>query len=132
MLFMLAGGFLYLLRTEFMPYHAIAVGKSWEQIEPSFQILLLAFIRLAGGATIASVLAMGIIHFIPFRQQNRWAQWAVPVIGIITCLTALYPTITVTLNTPANPPWFAIIINMVLFITGLIISLEPKEKHIPV
>jgi hypothetical protein len=45
LLFMIAGGLIYLLRTQFMPYHAIAAGKSWEQIEPNIRILFLAFMR---------------------------------------------------------------------------------------
>jgi hypothetical protein len=43
-------GLVYLFRSQFMPCHAIAVGKTWTEIDPAFQILLLALIRVVGGA----------------------------------------------------------------------------------
>ena len=62
-------GMIYLFRSQFMPYHAIAVGKTWAEVDPSFQILLLALIRVLGGTWIATALAMGILLFIPFKQE---------------------------------------------------------------
>ena len=41
-------GLIYLFRTEFMPYHAVAVGHSWKEVDSAFQILLLALIRAFG------------------------------------------------------------------------------------
>ena len=83
LLLIAAVGVVYLFRSQFMPYHAIAVGKTWAQVDPAFQILLLALIRLVGGAWIATALAMGILLFIPFRQCIRWARWAVPAVSRI-------------------------------------------------
>jgi hypothetical protein len=45
-----AVGVIYLSRTQFMPYHAVALGKSWADIDQVLQILLLALIRALGGA----------------------------------------------------------------------------------
>jgi cytochrome b subunit of formate dehydrogenase len=121
-------GLIYLFRSQFMPYHAIAVGKTWAEVDPAFQILLLALIRVVGGAWIATALAMGILLFIPFRQGIRWARWAVPTIGLVAELTALYVTLSVTLNTPATPPWKGVVLIMVLLVAGFILSLEPEKK----
>ncbi len=66
-------GIIYLSRSQFMPYHAIAVGKTWAEVDPSFQILLLALIRAIGGTWIATALAIGLLLFIPFKQGARWA-----------------------------------------------------------
>lgn len=129
-LFIASGGFVYLLRTQFMSYHAIAVGKTWDQVDPAFQILLLALIRVVGGAWIATALAMGILLFIPFRQNMRWARWAVPVVGLVAELTALYVTLSVTMNTPATPPWKGVVFIMVLLVAGFVFSLEPEKKQI--
>jgi len=123
-------GVVYLFRTEFMPYHAIAVGKTWTQVDPAFQILLLALIRRVGGASIAIAMAMGILLFIPFRQGIRWARWAVPAVGLVAQLTALCVMLSVTLNTPATPPWKGVPLFMVLLVAGFILSLEPEKKHI--
>ena len=73
-------GLIYLFRSEFMPYHAVAVGRSWSEVDSEIQILLLALIRALGGATFTAALSMGILLFIPFRQGIRWARWAIPVL----------------------------------------------------
>jgi hypothetical protein len=130
LLLIAAMGVVYLFRAQFMPYHAIAVGKTWAQVDPAFQILLLALIRLVGGAWIATALAMGILLFIPFRQSMRWAQWAVPTVGLVAELTTLYVTLSVTLNTPATPPWKGVVFIMVLLVAGFVFSLEPEKKQI--
>jgi hypothetical protein len=122
-------GLIYLFRLQFMPYHAIAVGKTWVEVNSAFQILLLALIRVVGGAWIATALAMGILLFIPFRQGMRWARWSVPAIGLVAELPALYVTLSVTLNTPATPPWKAVVLSMVLLVAGFILSLEPEKKR---
>ena len=67
-------GLIYLFRTEFMPYHAVAVGHNWAEVDTAFQTLLLALIRAFGGASFSTALAMGIILFIPFRQGLLWAR----------------------------------------------------------
>ncbi len=121
-------GIIYLFRSQFMPYHAIAVGKTWIEVDPAFQILLLALIKVVGGAGIALALAMGILLFIPFKQGKRWARWAIPAIGLTAELATLYATLTVTFNTPATPPWKGVSFIVVLLATGLILSLESEKK----
>jgi hypothetical protein len=125
-------GLIYIFRTEFMPYHAVAVGHNWAEVDSAFQILLLALIRAFGGASFSSALAMGIILFIPFRQGFLWARWAIPSIGYATELPSLFVTLSVTLNTPATPPWKFVVLAMVLLLAGLILSLgySDKSEHI--
>ena len=121
-------GLIYLFRTEFMPYHAVAVGRSWVEVDSAFQILLLALIRAFGGASFSTALAMGIILFIPFRQGVLWARWAIPSIGYAYQLPSLFVTLTVTLNTPATPPWKFVVLAMVLLLVGLVLSLGSADK----
>ena len=121
-------GLVYLFRSEFMPYHAVAVGRNWAEVDSAFQILLLALIRAFGGANFSTALAMGIILFIPFRQGIPWERWAIPSIGYATQLPSLFVTLSVTLNTPATPPWKFVVLGMVLLLVGLILSLESDDK----
>jgi hypothetical protein len=116
-------GLIYLFRSQFMPYHAIAVGKTWSQIDPAFQTLLLAFIRGSGGAMIATASAIGILLFIPFRQGMLWVRWAIPAVGLVATIPALYVTLSVARNTPAKPPWKGVLLIMVLLVAGFILSL---------
>ena len=121
-------GLIYIFRSEFMPYHAVAVGRNWAEVDSAFQILLLALIRALGGASFSTALAMGIILFIPFRQGSLWARWAIPSIGYAIQLPSLFVTLSVTLNTPATPPWKFVVLAMVLLLVGLILSLGSGDK----
>ena len=121
-------GLIYLFRSEFMPYHAVAVGRNWAEVESPFQILILALVKAFGGTNFSTALSMGILLFIPFRQGIQWARWAIPAIGYAAELPSLYVTLTVTLNTPATPPWKAVVLVMVLLLIGLILSLESGEN----
>lgn len=118
----------YLLRSEFMPYHAVAVGRSWAEVDPSFQILISALMKVTGGGWLATALAVGILLLIPFRQGLRWAYWAIPVIGLPTSLTSLYATLYVARNTPASPPWMAAALGTLLLAIGFLFSVIPSEK----
>ncbi len=118
------GGTLYLSRTQFMSYHAVALGKSWTDIDQPLQTLFLAGLKAGGGANLAIALAIGILLFIPFRQGLFWARWAIPVVGLASQMPVLYATLSVTLNTPATPPWIAVLFTIVLLIAGLVLSME--------
>jgi hypothetical protein len=117
----------YLFQSEFMPYHAVAVGQSWEEIDPAFRILILALMKVAGGGWLATVFAIGILLLKPFREGTRWAYWAIPVVGLPTSLSSLYATIYVAQNTPASPPWIAVALGTLLFLIGLVFSTIPER-----
>jgi hypothetical protein len=129
LIFLIIFGLIYLFRQEFMPYHAVAVGKSWSELDPAFQILFLASMRVVGGSFLATACAMGVLLFKPFRQGMRWAYRAIPVIGLISSLSLLYATIYVARNTPASPPWIVAALGMLLVLIGFIMSLTPEVKE---
>ena len=124
MLVLAAFGVTYLFRPEFMPYHAVAVGIPWAEVNPSFQVLILALMRAIGGACLAVVVLESVLLFVPFRQGVAWAKWAIPAGGLVISAGALYAMILVGLNTPATPPWPAPVAGAFLLVAGLLISLE--------
>ncbi len=97
-------GAVYLLRPEFMPYHAEAVGQSWAEVEPAFKILILALMRVVGGAFLALALAIVVIAIKPFREGQAWATWLLPAISLMALGASLMATMSVARNTPGNPP----------------------------
>lgn len=129
--FLIAFGLTYLLRPEFMPYHAKAVGKSWSEVEASFRILILALMRVVGGGFLATACAAGFILFAAFRRGAGWALWAIPIAGLCASLPSLYVTLKVARNTPASPPWIAAAVGTVLLLAGLLFSLLPKKSGAP-
>jgi hypothetical protein len=117
----------YNLQTEFMPYHAIAVGMPWGDVAAPFQVLILALMRAAGGAGLAVVVLELFLLLFPFRQGAIWARWAIPAGGLVISFGALYAMVDVSLNTPATPPWIAPVVGALLLIAGLVLSLgQPK------
>jgi hypothetical protein len=121
-------GFIFLFRPEFMPYHAVAVGQSWSEVDPGFQIIILALMRATGGGMLVTACAIGILLFKAFRKGIRWAYWAIPVIGLISTLPKLYATIYVTRSTSASPPWIAAALVTILLMLGYILSVLPRAK----
>ncbi|NJL45230.1 MAG: hypothetical protein HC922_04710 [Leptolyngbyaceae cyanobacterium SM2_3_12] len=86
-------GFVYLFRPEFMPYHAVALSRDWDAVERPVQILILALMRVVGGAWLATALAVMILLLIPFRQGAPWARWAIPAAGLVAAVPSLYATL---------------------------------------
>jgi hypothetical protein len=123
-----AFGVTYLLRPEFMPYHAVAVGTPWPDVSPGFRALVLGLMRVVGGACIAVVvLELGLL-LVPFRQGARWARWLVPAGGLAICAGALYGMSLVARGTPATPPWSGPVAATVLFALGLLLSIEGRKR----
>lgn len=126
-------GLLYLFSNEFMPYHSMAVGLPWHGVNREFQILILALLKTTGGGWIGSSIAMGILLFIPFKNNERWANWTISVIGLCVSLSILAATVIIKYNTPANPPLVHNLITasiiVIALITGTIgINVENKSK----
>ena len=129
-LLLIAFGFIYLFRSEFMPYHAVAVGKSWSEVDPAFQILILALMKVSGGGFLAAGFTIVILLFKALRKRLRWSYWVIPIIGLIVSLSSLYVTINVAQNTPATPPWMAAAMGTILLIVGFLFSILPDAKSI--
>jgi hypothetical protein len=122
-----AFGITYLFRPEFMPYHSVAIGMPWAEVATPVQVLILALMKVIGGACLAVVVLELILLFVPFRQGLIWARWAIPAGGLVISAGALYGMLCVGLNTPATPPWIAPAAAALLLVVGLLLSLgQPK------
>lgn len=99
-------GSVYILRDEFMPYHAQALNQAWESLDSATQTLLLALMDVAGaGWAVTGVLVCVLVWF-PFRAGDRWARWVVPGALIALYIPILLATLEVLSSTPAIPPWY--------------------------
>ena len=116
-------GAVYLVRSQFMPYHEEAIGLPWQQLDQRMQTLLLALMRVAGGGLLTAGMSMAILLLIPFRAGESWARYALPAIGLVGGLPALYATILVRSRTHAHAPVAASATGIALVIAGFILSL---------
>ena len=60
-----------------MPYHSLALAKSWSEIEANTQTLILALMRVAGGGFISTGIAIAILLCIPFQAGETWAIYSI-------------------------------------------------------
>lgn len=117
-----AFGLIYLFSPKFMPYHEAAVGLSWGEVDSAFQAVILSFMRVVGGGLLATMAAIYIFLFIPFRRGDKWARWAIPVVLLIFNTVSLYVMLIMKFNTPASPPWMVSALLIVLSVVGYILS----------
>ena len=124
---LLLQGLLYLTTATFMPYHAEALGVSWEELPSHYQGFVLGVIRGMGAGSVSVSLAMLVILFIPFRRGERWAMWAVPMIGITFTLLTAYAAYTIDVRTPASTPWRQTCGLAAMYAVGPAISYWPRS-----
>lgn len=122
-------GAIYLTRSEFMPYHAAAVGQSWGEVAPAFQVLLLALMRTVGGAFLAVAVAVVVMALKPFREGQPWATWVLPLIVLLAAGGSLAATLSVAQNSPANPPTGVVIATVVIVVVSFLLSLRKDSTE---
>ena len=119
---MLVGGLVYTMSQSYLPYHAVATSYAWHELTPGVQVLFQAMLNGAGSLMLLISITLILLLAIPFRQNERWCLWAIPLIGISAMLITIRSAVLVDLNTPANPPWLGLLIIIGLFISGWILS----------
>ena len=124
---LLLQGLLYVTTSRFMPYHADALGTTWEALPSNYQGFLIGVMKAMGAGSIGVTVALIILLLIPFRRGDSFARWAVPLIGaLFTALTA-YAAFSIDVRTPASPPWQQTIALTTLYLAGALISYRPSR-----
>lgn len=116
-------GVTYLTRSQFMPYHSLALAKPWSEVESDTQTLILALMRVAGGGFIATGIAIIVLLCIPFQAREQWAIYSVFLICFCNSFSSSYATFLVQHNTPGNPPWKLSLGAVFLSLVGFFCSL---------
>ncbi|MDX2369080.1 MAG: hypothetical protein QNK36_11865 [Colwellia sp.] len=119
---MLVGGLIYATSESYMTYHVAATTYAWQELAPGVQVLFRAMLNGAGSLMLLTALTLILLLIIPFRQNQRWCFWAIPLIGISAMLTTIRAAVLVDINTPSNPPWLWLLIVIGLFTSGLFLS----------
>ena len=103
-----------------MPYHADAVGMSWDQVPQGFQFMITSLMKSLGGAWLSTFVAIWAILFMPFRKGELWAKYMLPVISLACLIPALYGSLYVRANSTAEPPWMVAIVAIAIYIIRLL------------
>jgi len=102
----LAMASVFLTATEFFPYHAVASGIDWADLEPGLQTVFLAVFRVCGAGWLTVAIALALLIAFPFgRRDESWSYLAIPLLALIFWGITLATTVHVARTTPATPPW---------------------------
>ena len=124
----IAFGIAYLSCSTIMPYHQETINTTWEELSTGLQVLLQALIKLGAAGLFVTGLSMLILLLIPFRRGEKWAHWAIPLLGIIWGGFSLYVSATVAIKTHASSPWPAAIVGIIMMVLAFILSPSFGEK----
>jgi hypothetical protein len=122
-------GGLYTLKRSFMPYHAEALSRSWGEVETATQVLISALMTVAGGGWFTVGVVILIMLAFPFRNDQRWAVYALPAVILLFYLPNLWATLLVLQNTPGTPPWQGNVIACLSAVVGLALYPKPLTKQ---
>ena len=116
-------GVCYLAATQFMPYQAAVLGKSWTELEPRLQAVILAMLRVVGGGFIGLALTIAWLCFALYHGA-RWAPWAILTIAAVMLAPALYSTLALRQVEPkAKTPLAPTALAIALIVAGAVVAL---------
>ncbi len=98
-------GVVYFSSTQFLSYHAQAVGFPWQEVDAGVQTLVLALMRVAGGGWCALGFFTIVLALAAFRTGSAVARWALPTGTIIFYFASFAATWGVYRETGASTPW---------------------------
>ena len=116
---------MYLFRKKFMPYHEVAVGKSWQKLDHEIQTLILALMRVVGGGWLAASAAIAVFIYFLILKGESWSALAIFLTGFAVTVPTLIATILVKTRTSAKPPVMAALLALLLLVTGLLMHILP-------
>jgi hypothetical protein len=116
-------GVRYLRTREFMPYHAVVAGKSWTELEPGVQAIIIGMLRIVGGGLSTYGLAL-LWLFVPLNRGESWAAWAALTLTLSAVLPSLLVTIQLRRFEPrAQTPVIPSLIALLLALAGVAAAL---------
>jgi hypothetical protein len=122
-------GVRYLGTQEFMPYHAVVAGKSWAQLEPGVQTIILGMLTIIGGGFISYGCAV-LWLFVPLNRGEAWSRWAILTLTAASIVPTLYVTIALRRFAPqAETPVAPAALVLALMIIGVGLSLLPAFQE---
>lgn len=118
-------GFRYALAREFMPYHATVAGRSWSELEPGVQAIVLGMYRIMGAGFFTYGLTL-LWLLLPLRDGQQWAALAAFTLTVATLVPVLYVTLWLRKVQPAaKTPVAPAAIVLALAVAGSLLSFVP-------
>ncbi len=116
-------GVRYMRRDAFLPYHAAVAGKSWSELDPGVQIIILGMLKTIGGGFATLGVTLLWLCFALYGSA-RWAPWAILTISAAALGPMLYVAIKLRSFRPeAQTPVRPTVAMMVLIVVGVGLSI---------
>ncbi len=122
-------GLIYLLSTEFMPYHAAALEMDWGAVDASLQTLILALMGVAGAGWLTLAAAMAALLVFAFPGGPLWVRVTLPLLVLIFYGPTLWATVAVTVGTPAQAPWYGNAMALAAMVLAVLCDLWPAGQR---
>ena len=116
-------GIRYMRRQAFLPYHAAVAGKSWAELDPGVQVIILGMLKIIGSGFVTLGVTLLWLCF-ALHEGARWAPWAILTISAVALGPMLYVAIKLRAFRPeAQTPVRPTLVMMVLIIVGVGLSI---------
>lgn len=122
-------GGIYVGKRSFMPYHADALSMRWSEVETANQVLVSALMTVAGGGWFTVGVVILLLVAFPFRNDRRWALYALPGIILLFYLPNLWATVSVLQHTPGTPPWQGNVLACLSAVVGFALYHGPRAEQ---
>jgi hypothetical protein len=120
-------GVRYMLRTAYLPYHAVVAGKPFTELDPGVQAIILGMLKIIGSGFATLGIALLWLCF-ALHKGERWAPWAVLTVSAVALIPMLYAAITLRTFRPGAPtPVRPTCVMMILIVIGVGLSLLAQQ-----
>lgn len=107
----------------FLPFQEKAVGRSWDEVEPGLQRIILALMRVSGLGFFVVALQLLIFPTVNFFLHDPWLEYGIPGIALVFCLGLFWVNYQLAVNARSNTPWKGSLYAAAFIAIGILISL---------
>lgn len=119
----IAFGLKYMLAREFMGYHATVAQRTWAELPPGVQAIVLGMYKIMGGGFVTFGVAL-LWLLLPLKEGAPWAALAALTISITALLPVVYVTVWLRSVQPdARTPVVPAIVVLALSVIGALAPL---------
>jgi hypothetical protein len=116
-------GVRYMGREAWLPYHAAVAAKSFVDLDPGVQAVILGMLRIIGGGFVTLGVALLWLCF-ALTKGAAWAPWAILSVAAVALVPMLYVAVKLRAFRPeAQTPVRPTLVMMVLIVAGVGLSL---------
>lgn len=107
-----------------MPYHAQALGKSWDELDPRLQQTLRAILTVIGGGMLAAGVTGGLLSLLLLKSHSAWIINLTPLPYLLFAGPALYATARLKRLTGARTPVLPTAVGIALTLVAYALSVR--------